>query len=169
MADPFIGEIMLFAGIFAPQGWLDCNGQLLPINSNQALFSLLGTTYGGDGRTTFALPDLRGAVPIGQGQGPGRQNYYQGATGGTENVTLTTPQLPAHTHTATVKASTVQAPVTGTITMQVSGSPSDTNPTLNTSVVSVGNTGGGQPVPNMQPYLVIRYCIATQGIYPSRP
>jgi microcystin-dependent protein len=207
MQDPFLGEIMLFAGTFAPVGWVDCNGQLLSIQQNSALFALLGTTYGGNGQTTFAVPDLRGAVPVGQGQGPGRSNYVQGVAGGSENVTLNNSQLPPHIHPATLKAGTVQAPLTGTITMQVStnsgnGNPGnssllgsgeiftstipnvvalnnksisqnltvDINPALNASVVTVQpNTGGGNPVPNMQPYLAIRYCIATQGIFPQRP
>jgi microcystin-dependent protein len=207
MEYPFIGEIMLFAGTFTPRGWADCNGQLLSIAQNTALFSLLGTTYGGNGQNTFAVPDLRGAVPIGQGNGPGRQGYVQGQVGGTETVTLFANQLPAHTHPATLKAGTVQAPVTGNITMQVSSSPNsgsptnsslvanadiftnnistvvalnnksisqnltvDINPALNASTVTVApNTGGGQPVPNMQPYVAIRYCIAVEGIYPSRP
>lgn len=207
MESPFIGEIMLFAGNFTPLDWVDCDGRLLSIAQNQALFSLLGTTYGGDGRTTFAVPDLRGAVPIGMGQAPGRQPYNLGAKGGTETVTLNATQVPPHTHPATLKAGTVQAPLTGNITMQVSangvdGAPGnssllgnsdiftstisnvvalnnksisqdlkvDINPALNASVVTVAaNTGGGQPVPNMQPYLAIRYCIATQGLYPQRP
>lgn len=207
MADPFIGEIMLFTGTYAPEGWVDCIGQTLSIQQYTALYAVIGTTYGGNGQTTFGVPDLRGAVPIGQGQAPGRQPYNLGAKGGTETVTLTTAQLPPHTHPATLKAGTVQAPLTGTITMQVSSgsdtlapgnsvivsnadvftsntSPAialnsksisqdlkvDINPALNASVVTVAaNTGGGQSVPNMQPYVGIRYCMAVQGIFPVRP
>ena len=98
MSEPFVGEIRMFGFGFAPQGWAPCNGQLLPINQNQALFSLLGTTYGGDGEATFALPDLRSRVPVGQGQGPGLSAYAEGQAGGAETVTLTATQMPGHTH-----------------------------------------------------------------------
>ena len=107
MASPFIGQITLFAGNFAPRGWAFCNGQLLSIAQNTALFSILGTTYGGNGQTTFALPDLRGRVPVHAGQGPGLSNYDLGQQGGAESVTLTTAQMPAHTHPANANASRI--------------------------------------------------------------
>lgn len=127
--EDFIGTIVLFAGNFAPQGWADCNGQLLPISQNAALFSILGTTYGGDGRSTFALPDLRSRVPVGIGQGPGLSNYNLGQMAGTESVTLNANQLPAHTHTATQAVSSVSGgTLTGaTVTIQALGGASNHN------------------------------------------
>jgi len=178
--DPFIGQILLFGGNFAPRGWAFCEGQLLPISSNEALFSILGTTYGGDGRTTFALPDLRGRVAIGSRQGPGLSNYYLGAKGGVENVTLTTSQIPSHTHTAVIKTS----PDTTTTDVSVnnffaheakkgadalpiysSDAPTDN---MNAAAINVGNVGGNQSHENRQPFLAVNYIIALQGFYPSR-
>lgn len=156
--EPFIGMITLFAGNFAPKGWAFCQGQLLPISQNSALFSLLGTTYGGDGVTTFALPDLRGRAPIQQGQGPGLSNYVLGEITGTENVTLTNTQLPAHTHSI---VAAVGAP-SGTIRAlegQLTDSPIDE---------TIGVTGGGEPFPVVQPILAINFIIALEGVYPSR-
>lgn len=138
--EPFLGEIDLFAGNFAPRNWARCEGQILPIAQNQALYSLLGTTYGGDGRTTFALPDLRGRTPVGPGQGPGLSNRQLGQKGGIENVTLTTAQMPSHNHT-------MPGPYISNATE---------------------NTGGGQSHNNMQPFLGLHYAIALQGLYPSR-
>jgi microcystin-dependent protein len=250
--DPFIGQLMLFAGNFAPRGWAFCNGQLLPINQNTALFSLLGTTYGGDGRNTFGLPDLRGRVPIGMGQGPGFANIQQGEMAGSPTVTLTSAQMPAHNHavdmsktevninatvTGTIKAGATasgnfpatQAPVTGDVAIPVNTTgalaTNKNNPsqgvlaTTSTNIYSgstpngtysgaavpvtngktsipqtalslpvsgsvdvpistkapvVGNAttavaGSNQPVGIMSPYLGMNYCIALEGIYPSRP
>ena len=168
---PILGEIKMFAGNFAPQGYAFCNGQLLPIAQNAALFSLLGTTYGGDGQTTFALPDLRGRAPIHAGNGPGLTNRNLGQTGGAETNTLTVAQLPAHNH------SVVAVSTPGNQTSPTNNLPADTNlfdneysnasgnTTMNSSMI--GNTGNGQPVDNMQPYTTIHYIIALQGIFPS--
>jgi microcystin-dependent protein len=186
--EPFLGEIMLFAGTFAPRGYALCNGQLLSITQNTALFSLLGTTYGGDGRTTFALPDLRGRFPLGAGQGPGNLSPYNlGQPGGSETITLSTAQLPAHTHSvggipATTAAATSSSPA-GNVLAVANGrtTTSEENLTLNTyapagtspattlgSGGTTGSTGNGQPISNLSPYLALNFCIAVQGIYPSR-
>lgn len=190
MSDPFIGEIKYFAGNFAPVGYAFCNGQLLPINQNQALFAIVGTTYGGDGQTTFALPDLRGRVPIhsGQSQGPGLSPYALGQRAGTETVTLTTQQLPPHNHpaTGTLNASTAKGtaatPAAGLeLSRAVDGDddpnatpfiygPVGSNPQVALAGISVatGVTGSGLPVSVLQPYLAINAIIALQGIFPSR-
>jgi len=176
MADPFLGEIRIFAGNFAPTGWAFCQGQLLPIAQNTALFSLLGTTYGGNGVQTFALPDLRGRVVMGFGQGPGLSPYVQGQVGGAESVSLTTQQMPAHSHTVGASeagnttspkaAFPAQAVAVGpTSGPKVFAGTSD-GTTMNTAMI--GSTGGNQPVNVQPPYLVINYIIALQGIYPSR-
>ncbi len=173
-SDPFIGQIQTFGFSFAPRGWAKCDGQLLQISSNTALFSLLGTTYGGDGRTTFGLPDLRGRAPIHQGQGPGLTNRIIGQKSGAETVTLNTQQMPNHTHVATLKGTT-QAPAqiddtpTGKV-LAKGGKYSDLNSNTDMGATSItnANTGGGQAHANMQPFLVINYCIALQGVFPSR-
>lgn len=175
--EPLLGSIQAFAFNFAPRGWAQCNGQLLPISQNQALFSLLGTTYGGDGRTTFALPDLRGRTALNQGQGPGLSSYGIGTRGGSEQNTLNQNQLPSHTHTATTHCQDGSAnsntPV-GTVWAAEAGGTSATyssagsNQTMSASAVTVSNAGNSQPVNNMQPYLTLNYCIALQGIFPSR-
>ncbi len=158
-ADPIMGAISLFAGNFAPRGWLYCHGQLLPIQQYSALFSILGTTYGGDGQTTFALPDLRGRAPIGVGHGPGLTDRTLGEQGGTENVTLTVNQIPAHTH--------------GVANTVVRGSGSQINGAANggtgSGATQTTGVGGSQPHDNMPPYLGINFVIAVEGIYPSRP
>ncbi|NUN12112.1 MAG: phage tail protein [Myxococcales bacterium] len=170
MMDPILGQIILFAGNFAPKGWAFCNGQLLSIAQNQALFSLLGTTYGGDGVTTFALPDLRGRAPIHFGQGPGLSNYSLGETAGSETVTLTAAEMPQHNHSINVDANpgTTQSP-SGNYPSASRGNdyvPSPAAPTtLNAGVV--GQTGGNQPHNNIQPILALNFVIALQGIYPS--
>lgn len=157
--EPFIGQIMLFAGNFAPRGWALCNGQLLPIAQNTALFSILGTTYGGNGQTTFALPDLRGRAPIHWGQGPGLNPYTLGEQGGAESVTLTTANLPPHTHGLQF------AP-------DASGDPSHSIAASATQEKLHGGdtqvAGAGQPFDNRAPYLVMNYCIALEGVYPSQ-
>ena len=168
MSDPFIGQIILVAFNFAPQGWAFSEGQLLPINQNQALFSLLGTTYGGDGQTTFALADLRGRVPISSGQGPGLQNYNLGQVGGEETVTLTGNQAGAHSHLVNMnsKHSNSGTPLNNFLATGGSFQSVDDGSTMNPGMIA--NGGGSQPHDNMQPYLGLNYCIALQGIYPSR-
>lgn len=170
MSEPFIGEIRMFAGNFAPRGWAFCDGQSLSIAQYSALFSLLGTIYGGDGRTDFRLPDLRGRAPIHQGQGPGLTNRLIGSRGGTETVTLTTAQIPAHTHELQASASraTSKDP---TGKMPASTRKASYNlgiGDLSESAMETDNTGGNQPHNNMQPFLPVQYIIALIGIYPSR-
>ena len=176
--DPMIGEIRMFAGNFAPRGWALCDGQLLPIAQNSALFSILGTTYGGDGRTNFALPDLRGRAPIHAGTGSGLSPKRLGQKGGEENVTLTISQIPSHNHLATVAlnadstVATSDKPENMFPARNAASTPQygDTaNTTLGLSSVSVGNTGGNRSHNNMQPFLTIHYIIALQGTFPSRP
>jgi microcystin-dependent protein len=176
MAEPFIGEIRIFSGNFAPLGWALCQGQLLPISQNTALFSIVGTMYGGDGVQTFALPDLRGRAVLGVGQAPGLSPYTQGQAGGAEKQTLTAAQLPTHSHpvTATETPSTTspkgavpantQGPTPGAAPKVYGATPDGT--TMNSAMI--GNTGGNQPFSILQPYLVINYIIALQGIFPSR-
>lgn len=170
--DPFIGEVKLFAGNFAPRGWAFCDGQLLPISQNSALFSILGTTYGGDGRTTFALPDLRGRVPLGPRHGAGLSNYSLGQKGGQENVTLTTTQIPSHHHSINAVSATGNnaAPQNNFLanTAGLDREYSNANPDVQMNSNMVGNTGGGQSHENRQPYLAINYIIALQGVFPSR-
>lgn len=178
MSEPFIGEIIMFGGNFAPRGWALCNGQLLSIAQNTALFSILGTTYGGDGQTTFALPNLQGRVAIHPGQGPGLSPYVLGQIGGTENVTLTTNQMPLHTHTATVNAAEAPQTVTdnpkggvpagSTGGPQVYGAAPDGATTMNAGMVTNAPAGGSQPFSIIQPYLCVNFIIALQGIFPSR-
>jgi microcystin-dependent protein len=175
MSEPFIATIIMFGGNFAPRGWAFCNGQLLSIAQNTALFSLLGTTYGGNGQTTFALPDLRGRVPIHPGQGPGLSSYTLGQQAGTESVTLTPNQMPAHTHSATavLRASTQAANDTlPTGNYLADGGPyqSATNTTMNANAVAVTNgiSGNSQPTTIIQPYLCVSFIIALEGIFPSR-
>ncbi|SOE20027.1 Microcystin-dependent protein [Spirosomataceae bacterium TFI 002] len=172
--EPSLAEIVLFAGNFAPRGWALCHGQLLPISQNTALFSLLGTIYGGDGRTTFALPDLRGRAPVSPGNGPGLSNYNIGQRTGVESVTLNSTHIPSHTHN-----------------MQASSNPPSKNTAEGASLASgdritplnniyatgggnvsmgsnTGDTGNGQAHNNMQPFIALNYIIALQGTYPSR-
>ncbi|MDP9118556.1 MAG: tail fiber protein [Actinomycetota bacterium] len=170
MTEPFLGELRLFGFNFAPLGWAFCSGQLLPIDQNTALFSLLGTQYGGNGQTTFALPDLRGRVPISMGQGPGLSNYDIGEASGTETVTLNATQMPAHTHGVIANggpASTGRpdnaVPARAPSNVYASA-PSGT--AMNAGMIS--SSGGNQPHNNLQPFLVLNWCIALQGIYPSR-
>jgi microcystin-dependent protein len=170
--EPFIGEVTVYGFNFPPRGWATCDGQLLSIQQNTALFSLLGTIYGGNGTTNFALPDLRGRVPIHFGQGPGLSNYFQGQTGGSETVNLLTSQIPAHNHTynAVSDAGDVSAPAgaylanTGALDKEYK----TTGTVVAMNVNAVGAAGGGQPHNNMQPYVVLNFSIALQGIFPSR-
>ena len=169
-ATPFLGQVMIVPFQFAPKGWAMCSGQLLSISQNTALFALLGTTFGGDGRTTFALPDLRGRAPIGMGQGPGLQPYDLGETGGVEEVTLTLSQIPSHTHVAmgaTAVANT-GSPAGASWAMPRALLYSSIAPSVPMSTEALGSTGGGQPHENRKPYVVMTYVIAIQGIFPSR-
>ena len=169
--EPFLGEIMLFAGNFAPRGFALCNGQLLPINQNQALFSLLGTTYGGNGQVNFALPNLRGRVPIHFGQGPGLASRSLGEVGGEEAHTVSLAEMPTHTHVARGNsgAGTSASPV-GMYPAQNAGQIPRYHSTPDTtlSAAVIGSAGGSQPHENRQPYTVLNYVIALQGIYPSQ-
>jgi microcystin-dependent protein len=167
MSSPFIGEIRMFGGNFAPAGWAFCNGALIPISENDALFNLIGTTYGGDGQTTFALPDLQSRVPIHVGPG-----FAQGQTGGTETVTLTVNQIPSHSHVPTCNSApgTQVGPGNG---LWASTSPSlnqySTNaPTLIMDPAAIGQTGGSQPHDNMVPFLAVNFILSLFGIFPSQ-
>jgi len=190
MSTPFLGMIILVPYNFAPRGWAFCQGQLLPISQNTALFSLLGTQYGGNGTTTFALPDLRGRVPNGQGQGPGLSSYSIGQVGGAETVTLIVNQMPIHTHAITLGSLAAAARAKGApgnsqtpvgnvpaieaagVTATYSSQAPDSSMAPGTIAISGAPTaaaaGGGQPVQILQPYLTMSYCIALQGIFPSR-
>ena len=174
-----MAEIRLFAGNFAPLDWAYCNGALLSIAENSALFSLLGTTYGGDGQVTFALPDLRGRIAVGTGQGPGLSNWDLGQVTGVESVTLLSLNLPAHSHTATGTVTPFANSGGGNQPSPVNGfnasMPSDTYASATNTVMgstnftlNVGIAGGSQPHDNLMPYLALNFIIATQGIYPSR-
>lgn len=168
MANPYLASIMIFAGNFAPQGFAFCNGQTLPISQNMALFSLLGTSYGGDGIRTFQLPNLQGRVPIHAGNN-GTSSYVIGQTGGSETVTLTQLQLPAHSHLVNCSSSdsTVKSPKNAFPAVTTSKSYSHKED-AQMSAAMVGNTGSGQPFGIIQPYLCLNYVIALVGIFPSR-
>lgn len=174
--DPYLGDIMPVAFPFCPRGWAGADGQLLPINQNQALFSLFGTTYGGDGRTTFALPDLRGRTPINHGQGPGLSNRALGSKGGSETNVMTVAQMPPHSHAAGIRtlsgAPNTNSPVGATFGVQAgpayNNSATPTGRFMNAGAVGVESTGLGQAQNNMQPSLTIRYCVSLQGVFPSR-
>jgi microcystin-dependent protein len=165
MAQPYVGEIRMFAGNFAPVGWMFCEGQLLPISENETLFQLIGTTYGGDGESTFALPDLRGRLPIHQGNG-----FILAETGGAEEITLTVNQIPAHTHallcssgSASLQDPTNSLPAVSTAQAYFN---SPANPT-NMSPASIGPVGGSQPHTNIQPFLCVDFIISLFGIFPN--
>lgn len=174
--DPFIGEIIITGFNFAPLGFAQCNGQILPISQNTALFSILGTTYGGNGQTTFGLPDLRGRVANSMGQGPGLSNYALGQQGGAESNTLTLNQIPAHNHA--MQSNSGDGTQSSPVNNYFAGPGADrdlfwynaatTGTTVNMNPAATGITGGGQPHNNLQPFLTVNYCIATQGIFPSR-
>jgi microcystin-dependent protein len=166
MAQPYVGEIRMFGGNFAPAGWMFCEGQLLPISENEVLFQLIGTTYGGDGQSTFALPDLRGRVPIHTGAG-----FTLAQTGGVETVTLTTSQLPAHAHgfLATTSASNDANPANNLVSQASAFSPYiNVAPSLAMATQAIAPTGGNQPHNNFQPYLCIDFIISLFGIFPSQ-
>ena len=172
MSEPFAGEIRMFAGNFAPRGWAYCDGQLLATSQNEALFSLLGTIYGGDGRTTFGLPDMRGRLPLHQGTGPGLSNRRLGAKDGGEKVRLTTDQLASHTHDFNANtAAATGGPPQGKVVAAPAGGLriyEPANQDKNLAVTSIVNTGGSQPHTNLMPTLCIHFIIALFGIYPSR-
>ena len=178
MAQPFLSQIEAFPYNFAPKGWAFCAGQLMPINQNQALFALLGTTFGGDGRTTFALPDLRGRLANGFGQGPGLANYTLGQRGGEEAHTLNTAETPPHSHLinadnngTTGGSSTPSGGVTlGAGYANEAGSPAVSIYSSAAPTIAMGSLGptGGQPHENLMPYLALNYCIALQGVFPSQ-
>jgi microcystin-dependent protein len=179
VAPPFVAEIRMFGCNFAPTGWAQCNGQLLPLSQNTALFSLLGTFYGGDGKSTFALPNLQGSLATHQGQGNGLQEWFLGQYQGSEAVTLLTDEMPAHNHN--VAASTVNATTgdptgailargnfafqgtNGTVPIYSNSAP---NTAMNAQALAIG--GGDQPHNNLMPFVVVNYCIALQGVFPPR-
>lgn len=164
MTDPFIGEIQIFPFGFTPRGWAQCNGQLLPINQYQALFSLLGTMYGGDGRTTFALPDLRGRVALSVGNG-----YAQGQQAGEELHTLILSELPAHAHQANASSAAPSTPSpAGAAWADTGASSYAASPNAQMAGNAVTPAGGGQPHENRSPYLTLNFCIALAGVFPSR-
>lgn len=171
MSNPYVGEIRLFAGNFAPAGWALCQGQLLSIAENDVLFALIGTTYGGDGQATFGLPDLRGRVPVHQGTGPGLSTRVIGQLGGSETVTLTAGQLPAHSHTlsaTTAAASSAAGPsgsLLATSSVALYGTGAAASPMAGAAITA---SGGNQPHENMAPFLGLNYIISLFGIFPSQ-
>lgn len=169
MTEMYLGELRCFPYNFAPKGWAMCNGQILPINVNTALFSLLGTTYGGNGQTTFALPDLRGRTAIGFGQGPGLSPRDLGEVGGEESVTLTAQQVAPHTHTAMGGTDASAKSPGGNVPGYTAGASSySAAPEVAMNAAMIQPNSGGQPHDNMEPYLALNWCIALEGIYPSR-
>ncbi len=179
MSEPFLGEVRMFGGNFAPSGWALCNGQLMSIAQNSALFAILGTTYGGDGIQTFALPNFQGVVPMSWGQARSGSQYSIGQTGGSESVTLIMTQMPMHNHTVGVsnQGGTTVDPTNGFVAEINTGSPrqpTTTTPAFNSSATgtmapnAVSIAGGSQPHENMQPFLAVSFIIALQGIFPSR-
>jgi microcystin-dependent protein len=176
MSDPFVAEIRIFPFNFPPKGWAFCDGQILPISQNTALFSLLGTTYGGNGQSTFALPDLQGSAPMHPGQGPGLSLHDLGETGGSENVTLLTSEMPLHPHTVGRASDQPADSVTPVATVWALGgsvravvnlyNPGPPTAAMKSDVIQP--TGGSLPHNNMQPYLTLNFCIALQGVFPPR-
>ena len=176
MADPFVAEIRIFPFNFAPKGWAMCNGQILPISQNTALFSLLGTTYGGDGKSTFALPNMEGNAPMHPGQGPGLSLHDLGETGGSETVSLLESEIPSHTHGMIVSSqlgleNQVNVNNTGQLFAMGDGvnmyGPANSN-LVNMADQALAPAGGDQPHNNMQPFLTLNFCIALQGVFPPR-
>lgn len=172
MSQPFIGEVRLFAGNFPPQGWAFCDGSLIPIFEYDALFALIGTTYGGDGQNTFAVPDLRGRVPVHQGTGGGLSSRTIGETGGTETVTLTAAQMPAHTHALRGSSAAATGSAPGGAVLAATGAvnsySSNAVPTQAMAAGALAAQGGGQPHENMAPFLTVSYIIALFGIFPQQ-
>lgn len=172
MSDPYVGEIRMFGGNFAPLGWAFCNGQILSISEYEALYSLIGTTYGGDGVQTFALPDLRGRIPIDQGQSIG-STYALGQAAGTETVTLTLQQIPAHTHLVMGSGAETETAVPSNAVFATSADTNFYGPTISGkgaafNAQTVGSSGGSQPHDNMMPFQCVTFIIALEGIYPSQ-
>ncbi|MBV9993032.1 MAG: phage tail protein [Alphaproteobacteria bacterium] len=179
MSSPFVAEVTIYPFNFAPKGWAFCAGQLLPISQNTALFSLLGTTYGGDGKSTFGLPDFQGSVPLGQGQSPGTSQYFLGEQTGVESVTLITSEMPSHNHgfvassdqgTTTVSTGNqlAKALTPGKLQSYTGNYLNNSNVNVAMSPLSTSFSGGGLPHQNMQPYLTLNFCIALQGVFPPR-
>jgi microcystin-dependent protein len=181
MSQPYVGQIMMFGGNFAPAGWMFCQGQLLPISENETLFNLIGTTYGGDGQETFALPDLQGRAPLHMGQGPGLSTYVIGERSGTESVTLTTNQIPSHSHLAMISTSpaTSGSPANNILADEAIGLgqatcfsygpfASTTPPSTLLAPATIGPTGSNQPHENRQPLLVLNFIISLFGVFPSQ-
>jgi len=171
MSSPYVGEIRMFGGNFAPAGWMFCEGQILAISENEVLFNLIGTTYGGDGETTFALPDLRGRLPIHMGSGPGGASFIIGEHAGVESVTLTVNQIPAHSHAFNATTNVADSnspnnnlPAQPPVILEYFGAA----PSSPLSAQSAGATGGSQPHDNLQPYLCISFIISLFGIFPSQ-
>jgi microcystin-dependent protein len=172
MADPFVAEIRIFGFNFAPTGWAQCNGQLFPISQNTALFSLLGTTYGGDGKSTFALPNVQGNAPMHPGQGPGLSLHDLGETGGSDFVTLLESEMPAHSHAlrASLDDADLAIPApTRSLAKASSNLYLAANPNTQMAPEALTPAGGSLPHNNLMPYLVLNFCIALQGVFPSRP
>jgi microcystin-dependent protein len=179
MSQPYVGQILMFGGNFAPAGWMICNGQTLPISENDVLFQLIGTTYGGDGESTFQLPNLGGRIPVHMGQGPGLSNYAIGQSAGVESVTLTVQQIPQHSQLAVANANpgTISTPAVSSILATEAVSNGTNNPytyapydsatqvTLPSS--AIGTAGGSQPHENIQPVLAVTICISLFGVFPT--
>ena len=175
MSNPFVAEIRIFTGNFAPVGWATCDGQLMPISQNTALFSLLGTTYGGDGKSTFGLPNLQGSAPMQQGQGPGLSLRDLGEMGGEQTVTLLQTEMPSHSHTAQVSTGTdhTSAPTnnawgSGQRGMGNVYAPRTPQTSVQMNAFAISVAGGGQPHNNMHPYLALTFIVALQGVFPAR-
>jgi len=179
MSQPFVAQITMFGFNFPPKGWAFCQGQLLPISQNTALFSLLGTTYGGDGKSNFALPNLQGMAAISVGQGSGLSNYFEGETAGAENVALLTATMPQHNHgfmattntgtTLTSAGNQLSHAFSGSKTVNYTGNYLSTNaPNTSLSPLALSTQGSSSPHNNMQPYLTLNFCIAMQGVFPPR-
>jgi microcystin-dependent protein len=172
MADPFVAEIRIFGFNFAPRGWATCDGQLLPLSQNTALFSLLGTMYGGDGKSTFGLPDLQGSAPMHQGQAPGRSDHFVGEVGGAQTSTLLQSEIPSHSHAlrASAARATSRSPADGMPAAATGVGMFDdaSNPATTMSGAALAIAGGSQPHENMQPFLTLLFCIALQGVFPAR-
>ena len=171
MSEPFLAEVRIVGFNFAPRGWAFCDGQILPINQNQSLYSLLGTTYGGDGRTSFALPDMRGRVPIHVGRSNGGSDHREGQKSGEETHTISAAEMPQHDHIVKVSSSTANDNLaSGHVFANTAPNDLYISPAnlTNMNSNSISNVGGGQGHENMQPYLAVNFCIALQGLFPSR-
>ena len=171
MAEPFLAEIQIYPYTFPPRGWAFCNGQLLPISQNTALFALLGTMYGGDGKATFALPDIQGKVVVQPGQGPGLSDRFQGEEGGAEFITLLQSEMPAHAHALRVSpddGDLSNPSASRTLARSQGGFAYDAAPSTAMAPQALAPAGGALPHNNMQPYLVLHFCIALQGVFPAR-